>query len=87
MRSHPPRPGLFAADLPANGLATAESDLRSDARTGPGAGSGGNSRAIREDLAIRVRGQVQGVGFRPFVWQLAQAHGVTGRSSTTPRAC
>ncbi len=27
---------------------------------------------------IRVRGQVQGVGFRPFVWQLARVHGVTG---------
>lgn len=27
---------------------------------------------------IRVRGQVQGVGFRPFIWQLAQAHGITG---------
>lgn len=29
-------------------------------------------------MRIRVRGQVQGVGFRPFVWQLARAHGVTG---------
>lgn len=27
---------------------------------------------------IRVRGQVQGVGFRPFVWQLAQRMGVRG---------
>ncbi|PWJ21856.1 carbamoyltransferase HypF [Jannaschia seohaensis] len=27
---------------------------------------------------IRVRGQVQGVGFRPFVWELARRHGVTG---------
>ena len=27
---------------------------------------------------IRVRGQVQGVGFRPFVWQLAQRMGVKG---------
>ncbi|MBK1636471.1 carbamoyltransferase HypF [Rhodovulum adriaticum] len=31
-----------------------------------------------QGLEIRVRGQVQGVGFRPFVWQLAQAHGVRG---------
>lgn len=30
-------------------------------------------------VSIRVRGQVQGVGFRPFVWQLAQAFGLRGR--------
>lgn len=27
---------------------------------------------------IRVTGVVQGVGFRPFVWRLAQAHGIVG---------
>ncbi|WP_370074011.1 MULTISPECIES: carbamoyltransferase HypF [Salipiger] len=30
---------------------------------------------------IRVRGQVQGVGFRPFVWSLAQRFGVSGEVS------
>lgn len=29
-------------------------------------------------VAIRVRGLVQGVGFRPNVWRIAQAHGLTG---------
>lgn len=28
--------------------------------------------------SIRIRGQVQGVGFRPFVWQLARDFGITG---------
>ncbi|WP_456404682.1 carbamoyltransferase HypF, partial [Thiolapillus sp.] len=27
---------------------------------------------------IRIRGTVQGVGFRPWVWQLAQRHGIRG---------
>lgn len=31
-----------------------------------------------QGFAIRVRGQVQGVGFRPFVWQLARAAGLRG---------
>ena len=34
--------------------------------------------------AIRVRGQVQGVGFRPFVWQLAQEFGLRGRVWNDP---
>jgi hydrogenase maturation protein HypF len=29
-------------------------------------------------VQLRVRGKVQGVGFRPFVWQLAQALQLTG---------
>ncbi|MBT26998.1 MAG: carbamoyltransferase HypF, partial [Rhodobacteraceae bacterium] len=33
---------------------------------------------------IRVRGQVQGVGFRPFVWQMAQRFGVQGRVLNDP---
>lgn len=33
---------------------------------------------------IRVRGQVQGVGFRPFIWQLAQRFGVKGEVLNDP---
>ncbi len=33
---------------------------------------------------IRVRGQVQGVGFRPFVWQLARKYGVAGEVLNDP---
>jgi hydrogenase maturation protein HypF len=33
---------------------------------------------------IRVRGQVQGVGFRPFVWQLAQEFGAAGEVLNDP---
>jgi hydrogenase maturation protein HypF len=32
-----------------------------------------------QSLQIRVRGIVQGVGFRPWVWHLAQTHGITGQ--------
>ena len=32
----------------------------------------------QEGREIRVRGQVQGVGFRPFVWQLATRMGLSG---------
>lgn len=34
--------------------------------------------------AIRVRGQVQGVGFRPFVWQLAHEMGIAGEVLNDP---
>lgn len=33
---------------------------------------------------IRIRGQVQGVGFRPFIWQLAQEFGLRGRVWNDP---
>lgn len=43
-------------------------------------------------LLIRVRGQVQGVGFRPFIWQLAAEFGIRGEVLNDPegvliRAC
>lgn len=37
-----------------------------------------------QGLRIRVRGQVQGVGFRPFIWQLAQEFGLRGRVLNDP---
>jgi hydrogenase maturation protein HypF len=36
------------------------------------------SDALREARRFEVRGVVQGVGFRPFVWRLAERHGVSG---------
>ncbi|MBI1418271.1 MAG: carbamoyltransferase HypF [Limimaricola sp.] len=39
---------------------------------------GSRAHSYREGKAIRVRGQVQGVGFRPFVWQLARRMGLAG---------
>ncbi len=35
-------------------------------------------------VSIRVRGQVQGVGFRPYIWQLAQEFAITGRVLNDP---
>jgi hydrogenase maturation protein HypF len=37
-----------------------------------------------EGWRIRVRGQVQGVGFRPFIWQLAREMGLRGRVLNDP---
>src|SRR5215469_7316179 len=33
---------------------------------------------MKTALSIRIRGVVQGVGFRPFVYRLAHEHGITG---------
>jgi hydrogenase maturation protein HypF len=39
---------------------------------------------LTEGLRIRVRGQVQGVGFRPFIWQLAQSFNLRGDVCNDP---
>ncbi|MEQ9257672.1 MAG: carbamoyltransferase HypF [Roseovarius sp.] len=39
---------------------------------------------MSETRRIRVRGQVQGVGFRPFVWQLARRMGLRGEVLNDP---
>lgn len=36
------------------------------------------SRPSTSARSVEVRGVVQGVGFRPFVWRLADRHGVSG---------
>ncbi|MFV0361333.1 carbamoyltransferase HypF [Tropicimonas sp.] len=35
-------------------------------------------------FSIRIRGQVQGVGFRPFIWQLARREGLRGEVLNDP---
>ena len=45
---------------------------------------GGRELAVVVGRAIRVRGQVQGVGFRPFVWQLARRFGLAGEVVNDP---
>lgn len=39
---------------------------------------------MKDAVSIRVRGQVQGVGFRPFIWQLAREFGLRGRVWNDP---
>lgn len=39
---------------------------------------------MNKGLRIRVRGQVQGVGFRPFIWQLAQRFDAVGEVLNDP---
>ncbi|WP_428523477.1 carbamoyltransferase HypF [Roseibium sp.] len=39
---------------------------------------------MRDGLRIRIRGQVQGVGYRPFVWQLASRLGIKGTVMNDP---
>ncbi len=41
-------------------------------------GSGPIDATAPQRLRVRVRGAVQGVGFRPFVWSLAQEMGLSG---------
>lgn len=38
----------------------------------------GLHRPLTDARRIRVRGQAQGIGFRPFVWQLAARLGISG---------
>ena len=37
-----------------------------------------------EARGLLVNGIVQGVGFRPFIYQLARRHGLTGEVANTP---
>ena len=50
--------------------------VRADAARLRGAGPGAN--AMNSACSIHVRGVVQGVGFRPFIYRLAHGHGVSG---------
>lgn len=54
------------------------SPSRSTGVSQPGAPAAPGRPAAIERWRVRVRGVVQGVGFRPFVWNLAQRHGLSG---------
>ncbi|TAK17457.1 MAG: hypothetical protein EPO35_02965, partial [Acidobacteria bacterium] len=41
-------------------------------------------RSVRERLRLVVRGAVQGVGFRPFVYRLAERHALDGWVNNGP---
>ena len=58
----------------------------SAAPAGGGRSGGDRSGGDRRRLAVQVRGTVQGVGFRPFVYRVARRHGLGGwvRNSTGP---
>lgn len=43
--------------------------------------------AAAERARVRVRGAVQGVGFRPFVYHLAQRYQLVASSPTMRTAC
>ncbi len=49
----------------------------------PVAGGAGSGETKRRCL-VRVRGIVQGVGFRPFIYNLAGRYGLSGRVQNTP---
>ena len=46
---------------------------------------GGERQALLVRLRVAVRGAVQGVGFRPFVYRLAMELGLAGWVNNSPR--
>ena len=49
--------------------------------------AGARTEKLDERLRLRVRGAVQGVGFRPFAYGLASRLDSAASCATTPRAC